>query len=114
MADKSDIEGKLVNLPLARIKTIMKSSPEMNHAGQESIFMVAKATELFVEYLAKEAHKKGGKKPEVSYKSLAKIVDEQDCLQFLGDIIPAKVLAKDYLASLKKSQEKKTETIEID
>ena len=37
-------EGKLVNLPLARIKTIMKSSPDVSHAGQESIFMVAKAT----------------------------------------------------------------------
>ena len=37
-------EAKLVNLPLARIKTIMKSSPDVSHAGQESIFMVAKAT----------------------------------------------------------------------
>ncbi|CAB4022154.1 chromatin accessibility complex 1 [Paramuricea clavata] len=69
MAEKIEGEKKLVSLPLARIKTIMKSSPDMSHAGQESIFMVAKATELFVEYLAKEAHKEG-KKPEVSYKSL--------------------------------------------
>lgn len=44
MAGKMEGEGKLVNLPLARIKTIMKSSPDMSHAGQESIFMVAKAT----------------------------------------------------------------------
>lgn len=39
-----EVEEKLVYLPLSRIKTIMKSSPDMNHAGQESIFMVAKAT----------------------------------------------------------------------
>lgn len=44
MADKTEGDGKLVYLPLSRIKTIMKSSPEMSHAGQESIFMVAKAT----------------------------------------------------------------------
>jgi hypothetical protein len=30
------------------------------------------------------------------------------------DIVPAKVLAKDYLASLKKTQGKKGEAIEID
>lgn len=44
MADKAECDEKLVYLPLSRIKTIMKSSPDMNHAGQESIFMVAKAT----------------------------------------------------------------------
>ena len=44
MAEKMEGEAKLVNLPLARIKTIMKSSPDVSHAGQESIFMVAKAT----------------------------------------------------------------------
>lgn len=33
---------------------------------------------------------------------------------FLLDIVPPKVLAKDYLASMKKTQEKKKETIEID
>jgi hypothetical protein len=44
MAEKIEGEKKLVSLPLARIKTIMKSSPDMSHAGQESIFMVAKAT----------------------------------------------------------------------
>ena len=44
MAEKLDAEKKLVSLPLARIKTIMKSSPDITNAGQESIFMVAKAT----------------------------------------------------------------------
>lgn len=44
MAEKNEIEGKLVSLPLARIKTIMKSSPESITAGQESIFTVARAT----------------------------------------------------------------------
>ena len=44
MAEKVEGEKKLINLPLARIKTIMRSSPDMSHAGQESIFMVAKAT----------------------------------------------------------------------
>ena len=44
MAEKLEGGKKLINLPLARIKTIMKSSPDMSNAGQESIFMVAKAT----------------------------------------------------------------------
>ena len=44
MADKQEGEAKLVSLPLARVKTIMKSSPDMSHIGQESIFTVTKAT----------------------------------------------------------------------
>ncbi|XP_046864906.1 chromatin accessibility complex protein 1-like [Xenia sp. Carnegie-2017] len=114
MAEKNEIEGKLVSLPLARIKTIMKSSPESITAGQESIFTVARATELFIAYLAKEAQKMEGKKPEVTYKSLAEAVAEQDSLDFLADIIPPKVLAKDYLAALKSKQGKNAKRIEID
>ena len=41
MADKST---KLTLLPVARIRTIMKSSPDVTVIGQESLFMITKAT----------------------------------------------------------------------
>lgn len=47
MADKTSGDGaagKLTQLPVARIKTIMKSSPDLPHFSQESVFLVTKAT----------------------------------------------------------------------
>ena len=40
--------GKLTQLPVARIKTIMKSSPDLPHFSQESVFLVTKATVSFL------------------------------------------------------------------
>ena len=37
-------KGGGANLPLARVKTIMKSSPEVENVNQESLFLVARAT----------------------------------------------------------------------
>ena len=50
MADKTSSEsgaGKLTQLPVARIKTIMKSSPDLPHFSQDSVFLVTKATVSF-------------------------------------------------------------------
>jgi len=33
-----------LQLPISRIKTIMKSSPEVSAIGTESLFLIAKAT----------------------------------------------------------------------
>ena len=42
------------NLPLARVKTIMKSSPEVETVTQESLFLITRATvKLFTHFLAK-------------------------------------------------------------
>ena len=35
------------NLPLARVKTIMKSSPEVETVNQESLFLITRATVSF-------------------------------------------------------------------
>ena len=36
--------GKLTQLPVARIKTIMKSSPDLPSFSQDSVFLITKAT----------------------------------------------------------------------
>lgn len=38
------MKDKELNLPLARVKTIMKSSPDVDTVGQDGLFLVAKAT----------------------------------------------------------------------
>ncbi|XP_031550853.1 chromatin accessibility complex protein 1-like [Actinia tenebrosa] len=115
MADEqqspSEKDGKLNQLPLSKIKTIMKSSPDLVNVSQDSVFLITKATELFVHHLTEAALKRGENKKQLTYKALSNLVDDEDNLQFLADIVPPKVLYKDYLASLKKD---KSEAIEVD
>ncbi|GAB6032749.1 DNA polymerase epsilon subunit 4 [Chamberlinius hualienensis] len=46
---------KMCKLPLTRIKFIMKMDPDVCLASQESVFLIGKATELFIQELTKEA-----------------------------------------------------------
>lgn len=97
-----------LQLPISRIKTIMKSSPEVSAIGTESLFLIAKATELFVQDLARMSLVKSANKNNVDYNDLANIVDQQETLQFLQDIIPKKIKYSDYLELMKKGQQAKT------
>jgi len=84
-------------LPVSRVKTIMKSSPDVSTISNESLFLIVKATELFVEELSRKTLQQSGNKNCVDYNFLAEIIDRQETLQFLQDIIPTKIKYKDYL-----------------
>ena len=58
-ANNSPLRSKDVLLPLARVRTIMKSSPDVENIGQESLFLITKATELFIMYLTKLSQRHG-------------------------------------------------------
>ena len=58
-ATNSPLRSKDVLLPLARVRTIMKSSPDVENIGQESLFLITKATELFIMYLTKLSQRHG-------------------------------------------------------
>ncbi|XP_077990736.1 chromatin accessibility complex protein 1-like [Glandiceps talaboti] len=104
MAEKA--ESKLVSLPISRIKTIMKTSPEVSSIGQEAILLVAKATELFIADFAQKAHEReteGAKK--LAYRDLAEVVGDTESMQFLADILPPKIVALDYIRARKAKAE---------
>ena len=50
VAANSPLRSKDVLLPLARVRTIMKSSPDVENIGQESLFLITKVS------LVKEVH----------------------------------------------------------
>ncbi|XP_069779062.1 DNA polymerase epsilon subunit 4 isoform X2 [Narcine bancroftii] len=50
------VQQKLLRLPLSRIKGLIKADPEVTLASQEAVFAIGKATELFVEVIAKDAY----------------------------------------------------------
>ncbi|XP_067568915.1 chromatin accessibility complex protein 1 [Pseudorca crassidens] len=104
-------EQRLVSLPLSRIRVIMKSSPEVSSINQEALVLTAKATELFVQYLATYSyrHSSGKEKKALTYSDLSDTAEESETFQFLADILPKKILASKYLKTLKEKREEEEE-----
>ncbi|KAJ7991877.1 hypothetical protein DPEC_G00288410 [Dallia pectoralis] len=104
-ADVNASNSKGVSLPMARVKLIMKSSPEVSSINQEALLLTTKATELFVQYLAVSAFLNGSGKAEntLSYSDLANTAEETETFQFLTDILPRKILVRDYLKFLEEN-----------
>ena len=76
---------RLLRLPLSRVKSLMKMDPDIALASQESVFIVAKATELFVESLAREAFRKTkeSKRKTLQKRDIDATVNEIEQLAFL-------------------------------
>ncbi|KAI4565665.1 hypothetical protein MJT46_009040 [Ovis ammon polii x Ovis aries] len=104
-------EQRLVSLPLSRIRVIMKSSPEVSSINQEALVLTAKATELFVQYLATYSyrHGSGKEKKALTYSDLSDTAEGSETFQFLADILPKKILASKYLKMLKEKKEEEEE-----
>ncbi|KAL0901176.1 hypothetical protein ABMA27_006485 [Loxostege sticticalis] len=86
---------KDLHLPLSRVKTIMKSSPDVEAVGPEPLYLVTKVTELFVTDLAKRAFK-NSKNNFLEYKHIAEVVQEDDTLDFLREIMPRKITVRQF------------------
>jgi len=76
---------KLTKFPIGRIKHLMKLDPDLTMASQESVYLVTKALEMFVESLAREAYgyTERAKKKTVAKSDVDKAIDTADCLAFL-------------------------------
>ncbi|KAM5314846.1 chromatin accessibility complex protein 1 [Glossophaga mutica] len=104
-------EQRIVSLPLSRIRVIMKSSPEVSSINQEALMLTAKATELFVQYLATYSYRQGSgkEKKALTYNDLSNTAEESETFQFLADILPKKILASKYLKMLKEKRQEDEE-----
>lgn len=56
--EEMSVTKKQLQLPMNRIKTIMKSSPNVETIGQEALFAVTKSAELFIRFLTEEGLKR--------------------------------------------------------
>ncbi|XP_056154367.1 chromatin accessibility complex protein 1 [Lampris incognitus] len=105
--DNQTPHSKVISLPISRVKLIMKSSPDVCFINQDALFLTTKATELFVQNLALSSFNNGSGKGTntLSYSDLANIAEETETFHFLTDILPKKILARDYLKSMEQMQE---------
>ncbi|KAJ1666413.1 hypothetical protein IW140_001144 [Coemansia sp. RSA 1813] len=83
-------------LPAARVRRIVKEDKDIFACGSESIFLISKATEYFVESLVREAYEfsRLDKRKTVQYKDTAKAVQSIEQYDFLGDIVPMTITLK--------------------
>ena len=82
---KPEGEEKLFKFPLGTVKRIIKLDPDVNVISKDSIFLISKALEMFVESLSIEAYSytAGAKKKTVSKQDVEKAIDAVDALAFL-------------------------------
>ncbi|EGC32707.1 hypothetical protein DICPUDRAFT_155311 [Dictyostelium purpureum] len=80
-------------LPIARIKRIMKNDKDVKLISSDALMLVTKSTELFLDYFCKEAYKKTksqGRKI-LSYKDISSAIKDIENLTFLTEIVPEKI-----------------------
>lgn len=101
--------GDGVSLPLSKIKTIMKSSPEVEHIGVDALYLMAKSAELFVTYLTAQAYYKGNGGKTIDYGSLADVInnDDDEVFGFLQEIIPHKITVQKYYDIINADEDEK-------
>ncbi|KAJ2031833.1 hypothetical protein IWW57_000520 [Coemansia sp. S610] len=78
------------NLPAARVRRIIKEDKDIFACGPESLFLISRATEYFIDCLVRESYEfsRLDKRKTVQYKDMAKAVQSIEPYDFLADIIP--------------------------
>jgi len=101
--DKNPEKFKTHQLPLARVKKIMKSDEDVRMISAEAPVLFAKACELFIIELTHRAwlHTEEGKRRTLQKNDIAQCIASTDIFDFLIDIIPREEYAK--TAIMKKS-----------
>lgn len=101
--EKNPEKFKTHQLPLARIKKIMKSDEDVRMISAEAPVIFAKACELFIVELTHRAwiHTEEGKRRTLQKNDVAQCIANTDIFDFLIDIIPREEYAK--TAMMKKS-----------
>ena len=98
---------QLVDLPVARVKRIMKSDADVRIISQEAVVLVSKAAEKLIEHLARESLKYSEKdnRKVLQYSDLSDAVKNCEVFDFLEDIIPERKSFDSVLELVKKQQQ---------
>src|SRR3989338_1699622 len=71
---------QIVDMPVARVRRIMKSDADVRTISQEAVVLVSKAAEKLIEHLAKESLKNTARdnRKTVQYSDLSEAVKNSD------------------------------------
>uniref|UniRef100_T1JL69 Transcription factor CBF/NF-Y/archaeal histone domain-containing protein n=1 Tax=Strigamia maritima TaxID=126957 RepID=T1JL69_STRMM len=81
----SEKHERSTRIPITRVKTIMKTDSDLSLSSLEAVYLVTKATELFVEFLSMEAYKimSQNKKKTLQKKDVDLAIEQVDAMTFL-------------------------------
>nr|XP_029709857.1 chromatin accessibility complex protein 1-like [Aedes albopictus] len=97
-------QEKSKHLPMSRIRTVMKTSPSIGHINQDALFLMCRAAEMFIEFISKNAYKKGTQL--LNYKHLATYVASEESLEFLVQVLPKKITVAQYKKIMEQKKSK--------
>ncbi|CAN6902725.1 hypothetical protein HID58_083799 [Brassica napus] len=88
-------DAKMIRFPMNRIRRIMRSDNSAPQIMQDAVFLVNKATELFIERFSEEAYESSvqDKKKFIHYKHLSSVVSNDERYEFLADCVREKLKA---------------------
>ncbi|CAO1624148.1 unnamed protein product [Parajaminaea phylloscopi] len=80
-------------LPVARVKKIILSDPDVDSCGKEATFAIGKACEIYIHHLVESAYTQArlDKRKAVVYKDVSRAIKSTPYLEFLMDVVPAAV-----------------------
>ena len=88
--ETNDHDYKLHQLPLARIKKVMKADPDVKMISAEAPILFAKACDIFITELTMRAwiHAEENKRRTLQRSDIASALAKSDMFDFLIDIVP--------------------------
>jgi nuclear transcription factor Y gamma len=88
--ETDDHDFKLHQLPLARIKKVMKADPEVKMISAEAPILFAKGCDIFITELTMRAwiHAEENKRRTLQRSDIASALSKSDMFDFLIDIVP--------------------------
>jgi DNA polymerase epsilon subunit 4/chromatin accessibility complex protein 1 len=94
--DDGGAEDAKIKFPMNRIRRIMRSDNSAPQIMQDAVFLVNKATEMFIERFSEEAYDSSvkDKKKFIHYKHLSSVVSNDQRYEFLADSVPEKLKAE--------------------
>ncbi|KAF9387432.1 hypothetical protein CPC16_007040 [Podila verticillata] len=97
----------VTQLPVARVKRIIKEDKDITMVSNDAVFLISMATELFLESFTTKAFNlaKMEKRKTIAYKDLATAVSQHDSLEFLQDVIPKTMTLKAALEKQRVAKE---------
>lgn len=80
---------KHVQLPLTRVRMMIKSDPDVSIVGQDALMVITKATEMFIAYVARECYTQTlqAKRKTIQKRDFDACIPPRDELAFLEGTI---------------------------
>ena len=81
--------------PLSRVRTIMRSGPDIDSLSQESVFLVSKATEAFIRYMVEQVLDANENIQTIEYDHVSHLVQTREQFNFLNEIVPKRTTLRE-------------------